>query len=126
MQQRFALLSSITVLIQGNKRFSITDKCFPNLIRRIMFIVTGGFVSRAARLKMLSLRIGQNVNTLWNNSIQVCIAYFNTSSCYAYHIVPIATVISGCVINYVITYFNTLSCYAYRTSVTMIVFRQCV
>ncbi len=29
---------------------------------------------------MLSLRIGQNVNTLWNNLIQVCIAYFNTVS----------------------------------------------
>ncbi len=26
---------------------------------------------------VLSLRIGQNVNTLWNNPIQVCIAYFN-------------------------------------------------
>ncbi len=26
---------------------------------------------------VLSLRIGQNVNTLWNNPIQVCIAYSN-------------------------------------------------
>jgi len=29
---------------------------------------------------LLSLRIGQNVNTLWNNPIQVCIAYFNKLS----------------------------------------------
>ncbi len=57
---------------------------------------------------LLTLRIGQNVNTLWNNPIQVCIAYFNTPPCYAYHTLPIATVmvVSGCVINYVITYFN--------------------
>ncbi len=26
----------------------------------------------------VGLRIGQNVNTLWNNSIQVCIAIFNS------------------------------------------------
>ncbi len=28
-------------------------------------------------LNSIGLRIGQNVNTLWNNPIQVCIAYFN-------------------------------------------------
>jgi len=42
---------------------------------------------------LLTLRIGQNVNTLWNNPIQVCIAYFNTPPCYAYHTLPIATVV---------------------------------
>ncbi len=29
----------------------------------------------------VGLRIGQNVNTLWNNPIQVCIAYFNSQCC---------------------------------------------
>ncbi len=43
----------------------------------------GAFLARCHRLLLdrvvLSLRIGQNVNTLWNNPIQVCIAYFNRS-----------------------------------------------
>jgi len=56
---------------------------------------------------LLILRIGQNVNTLWNNPIQVCIAYSNIPPCYAHHPLPIAMVVSGCVINCVITYFNT-------------------
>ncbi len=41
-----------------------------------MFMVAEIELTRAHNL--LSLRIGQNVNTLWNNPIQVCIAYFNT------------------------------------------------
>ncbi len=31
--------------------------------------------------QLLSLRIGQNVNTLWNNPIQVCTAYSNSNKC---------------------------------------------
>ena len=44
-------------------------------------------------IPFVGLRIGQNVNTLWNNPIQVCIAYFNTPPCYAYLILPIAMVV---------------------------------
>ncbi len=68
------------------------------------------------------LIIGQNVNTLWNNPIQVCIAYSNIPPCYAHHPLPIAMVVSGSVINCVITYFNTSPCYAYHSSVAMVVF----
>ncbi len=41
--------------------------------------VCGSGIELTRAHNLLSLRIGQNVNTLWNNSIQVCIAYFNTN-----------------------------------------------
>ncbi len=37
-------------------------------------------VRQVEGLAVVGLRIGQNVNTLWNNPIQVCIAYFNSGS----------------------------------------------
>jgi hypothetical protein len=47
-------------------------------------------------------------HTIWNNPIWVCIAYFNTPPCYAYHTLPTATVIFGCVFNYVISHISTI------------------
>jgi hypothetical protein len=40
--------------------------------------VCGSGIELTRAHNLLSLRIGQNVNTLWNNPIQVCIAYSNS------------------------------------------------
>jgi len=47
------------------------------LVLAMMFLGGGGEGDGFRSGRLFFLRIGQNVNTLWNNPIQVCIAYFN-------------------------------------------------